>query len=464
MVPFLEFVENKIIADSNDRTMKSAVMSVIESFTSQSYDDVTDESLRGWIADMIISGLKPNSRKKYLGIISSLYREWRGDDGEMNPFASVKELAETDTESEIKRVNSNRVFLRRLLNVSRDSEDYETVNLFLYLLYNVEAGLSDVIKLTFYSDMPHVSQIDDIVEKMLVSKRKKYVFCLDQGKKREGQILRDMLHEISTVIGGYGFDFGGEFSRDSITSLWIAAALKAGVTVTEIRSIVKNIPKDYSYIQFVRPTELNRADKLRILQKVADSIHDGSPQWFVMKMRSGRTLDDIKFLLNETDENLLKEILFYYPSHKVVTVDKAGKKRWEEKPYLPGILFFKIRKDKVTELFRHIGTLAWCYKWTNTPDSPYCIIPMSEMKAFQRHVGSFTPDIQIRLVTLDAPLAVDQKVRINGGGLMENQIGIIQSVKNNNGTRTYTLALSGRDYATWTVKDVEEIYIEPINA
>lgn len=254
MASFLEFVENKIIADSDDRTMKSAVMSVIESFTSQSYDDVTDESLRGWIADMIISGLKPSSRKKYLGIISSLYREWRGDDGEMDPFVSVKKLALTDAESEINRVNSNLVFLRRLLNVSRDSEYYETVNLFLYLLYNVEAGLSDVIKLTFYSDIPHVSQIDDIVEKMLVSKRKKYVFCLDQGKKREGQILRDMLHKMSSVIGGYGFDFSGEFSRDSITSLWISAALKAGIKVTEIRSIVKNIPKDYSYIQFVRPT------------------------------------------------------------------------------------------------------------------------------------------------------------------------------------------------------------------
>lgn len=133
-----------------------------------------------------------------------------------------------------------------------------------------------------------------------------------------------------------------------------------------------------------------------------------------------------------------------------------------EKPYIPGILFFRMRQDKVRKLFSHIGDLAWCYKWSNTPDSAYCTIPSSEMKAFQAHVGSFTPDIKMELVTRDTALPVDSAVRINGGGVMENHVGIICSVKNNNGTRTYTLALSDREYATWTVKDIEEIYIEPI--
>lgn len=83
------------------------------------------------------------------------------------------------------------------------------------------------------------------------------------------------------------------------------------------------------------------------------------------------------------------------------------------------------------------------------------------MKEFQRHIGLFSSDIRMELVSRDISFSVNQAVKINGG-IMDNRIGVIQCVKNTNGTRTYTLALSDREYATWTVEDIEEIYIEPV--
>lgn len=296
---------------------------------------------------------------------------------------------------------------------------------------------------------------------MRKSSRKKYVFGLEQGKKRETQISRELLHDLWSTANLLGFDFGNCFSRESISSIWIAAAMKVGIPIAEICGLVKQIPSEYSYLKAVGRASLSANRKRAVLQKVADSINDNTRQWFIMKLRSGKTPDDIKEAIAENFAEMVSDTIFYHPAHQVVRYDKKNKKIREEVPYLPGILFFKTRRDKVGTLFSRIGDLAWCYKVSNTPGSPYCTIPIGEMKKFQKYVGQFTPDIKMELVTRDDALALGTTVRINGGGMMEGRIGIIQSVKNANGTRTYTLILSDRDVAMWTVKDIDEVYIEP---
>ena len=84
------------------------------------------------------------------------------------------------------------------------------------------------------------------------------------------------------------------------------------------------------------------------------------------------------------------------------------------------------------------------------------------MKTFQRHIGQFTPDIRMEFMTREQPLAKGSEVVIRGGGFMESHIGVIESVKNADGTRTYTLTLSEKEYATWTVSDIDEAFIEPL--
>lgn len=463
MTSFLQFVENKKTVSPDDRVVRSAVTSFRESFPSKDCDDITIPALQNWIAHMMIAGLKPASRRKYLSILRALYKEWKGDTESAAIFDEVRKLAAQDIEEGVDRANANCDMIRRLLNITPTSSDYEIITIFLYLLFDPGIGLPELIRLKFGDDTPAILQLDEIIDSMRASKRKRYVFGLEQGKKREGRIIGDLLHQMYGVISAYGLELGQEISRDTITSIWIAAAFRIGIQPEEIRAIVRSIPKEYSFLQYILPAELETADRLRLMQKVADSIHDAASRWFVMKMRPGNTPDDIKTAISEADGKMLDDMTFYYPTQQLVIADKKGKRKKIEKPYLPSILFFKMRKDKVAPLFRNIGELAWCYRWSNTPDSPYCAISLREMKAFQKHIGSFTPDVRMEIVTLDTPLVVNQQVRIDGYGALDNQLGVIRSIHNSNGTRTYTLALSGKEFATWTVKDIEEIYLQPIS-
>lgn len=458
---FLDFVENMVSQKPSDRTLKCAAESFAVTLKKIGSDEISKETVEYWIVSMTVSGIKKSSRRKYIGGLSSIYNMWNVDKEVKNPFESAKSLDIDDNEDGIRRANDNLKYIPSLFKVGRESDEYETISLFLYLLYNIQTGLQDAVNLKFSDDTVAVPQIDDVMESMRMSGRKKYVFGLQQGKKRSGQIVREALHSMHTVLRSYGFDFGGEFSRDAIVALWIAEAVRVGISVADIRSMIDSVPKEYSCFEMVQPSVLTQERRVRILQKVADYINDGASQWFVMKMRQGICPDDIRSAIKTSFGKLHDEMLFYYPTHTVVSRDNKGKKITEEKPYLPGILFFKHRKDKVGELFKRIGNMAWCYRWSNSPDSPYCTISIREMKEFQRHIGLFSSDIRMELVSRDISFSVNQAVKINGG-IMDNRIGVIQCVKNNNGTRTYTLALSDREYATWTVEDIEEIYIEPV--
>lgn len=471
MDTFLDFVENKVKQDPSHKLLGSAAASLKASLRASGSSSIDDASLRLWIASMVISGLRHSTRRKYLGELASAFRDWRNTDKKPdatsdadNPFLLAKDLEKDFADQPLPlhaTENLNRI--PRLLNLDPASGPYETASLFLYLLYNIDTRLQDAVRLRFSDPLPPLSQIEDIVESMRISSpRKRYVFGLDQGKKREGQIIRDTIHAISRLLSDNGFDFGGEFSRDSILSLWTAAALKGGVPLHNIRSVLESVPGEYSSLGLLARRELPSDARNAILQRVADTINDNTPRWFVFRMRHGVTPDDVREAAGIFLGTAAGEIMYYHPTHTVVSLGRKGRRIKEEKPWLPGILFVRIRKDRISRLLRGIGHLAWCYRWANTPDSPYCMISTAEMKAFQRHVGSFTSDIKMELLTRDTPLEISQTVRINGAGILQNRIGVIQSMRNANGTRTYTISLSSRDYATWTVRDIDEALLEPI--
>lgn len=256
--------------------------------------------------------------------------------------------------------------------------------------------------------------------------------------------------------------FGGAFSRESITAIWIAAALRCRIPLGDIRALVRTLPTEYSFLSIIDPTPLTDTRKASILKVVADSINDKTRQWFVMRMRSGRTPDDIRQAIEYNVPDLYGDTSFFYPTRVRYREGKGKKMVKEEVPYIPGILFFKTRRDRVGKLFSKIGDMAWCYKYTNTPGSPYSTISRREMEKFQRHIGKFSDDIKMELVTdTGSRFAVDDVVKINGG-MMAGSVGVITAVHNQDGTTTYTLQLSSDSACVWTVKDMEEIYIEKV--
>jgi len=419
-----------------------------------------DDELRIWMTDMILAGLKLTTRKRYFNSIHSLCRAWNGY-SESDSFENVREDLNRDFDARLEEAGANLGIVGKILGKAACAGKYECYDIFLCLLYDVNASLQNIINFRFDDAPGKLPQIEDIAETRKKSGRTKYVFGLRQGQARDTQIRRELITGLSSMLRENGMKFKDPFSRDSIKEIWIAAALECKITAEEIRSVVNAMPEGFAFLEMIKPSELTGTRKAEIIKKVADYINDNTKYWFVMRLRSGKTPDDVKELLKAKDEALYNEIRFYNPTHTVTREDRRGKRTREEVPYIPGILFFYLRRDDVGVLFsRHIGSLAWCYRYSNSPDSPYSAISRREMEKFQRHVGVFTEDIRMEMVTREEPLAVDDVVTVYGG-VMDGSVCTITGVKDKNGTRTYSLRLTDRTSFRWTVSDVEDIRLEP---
>ncbi len=453
-----EFVVNAFSESPAGTLANKALSSFSSSVSRHGMERMGDDALRIWITDMILAGLKPATRKRYFNSIHSLCRVWNDYSGS-DPFENVREDLNRDFDMRLEEAKSNLKIVGNILRKASDAGKYDYYDIFLCLLYDVNASLHDIISLSFDDAPDKLPQIEDIADKKKKSGRTKYVFGLRQGQAREPQIERELITNLFSMLRENGMKFGNSFSRDSIKEIWIAAALECKIKTEEIRSVVNALPDGFAFLDMIKPLELTDTRKTEVIKKVADHINDNTKYWFVMRLRAGKTPDDVKKLLKAKDETLYKEIRFYNPTHTVVKEGRGGVLRTEV-PYLPGILFFYLRRDDVGILFnKHIGSLAWCYRYANSPDSPYSAISRWEMEKFQRHVGQFTEDIRMETVTREEPLAVDDVVKVYGG-VMDGSVCTITGVRNKNGTRTYSLQLTNRTSFRWTVSDVEEIRLE----
>lgn len=461
MFSFLEYVEKMISDDEPDVLTAAAGNSFTAALQNHSFEDVSNDALSIWIVMMALDGLKVNTRKKYFNRLHTMWRDWKNVSGE-DPFEAVRGRLDMEIrcDNEIAAANLERISL--LVNRSKDTPDREYIEMFLYLLYTPSATVCDVVDLKFAEAATICPQTDYLIDRQKeMSRRSRYVFGLGQGKKREPQIIVETLSKLKEVAESVGIKTDTEFSRETITAIWIAAALRADVPVAEIRSLISSVPAEYSSFGLVPVLPLTERRKETAIRKVADSIDNRPAQWFVMKMRSGQTPDSIKRKIADTTEGFLAEMMFYYPTRKEIRMTPGGKRIRKDVPYLPGVLFFRISRDKVPVLMSRIGDAAWCYKYSISKGSRYCTISRNEMQKFQHHIGQFTPDIRMELVTRRDPLEIGSEVMISGGGMFEGHIGRIQSFRNADGTRTYTLALSNEEYAKWTIRDIEEVFIEP---
>ncbi|MDE6631775.1 MAG: hypothetical protein K2K23_02120 [Muribaculaceae bacterium] len=181
---------------------------------------------------------------------------------------------------------------------------------------------------------------------------------------------------------------------------------------------------------------------------MAYSITNKNPGWFVLRLRSGVTPEAIKERLKEKESPLQRQIQYYYPMRSVKKLEKK-KVVSMEVPVIPGLLFIRLPYDRVSPLIGIIGDLAWCYRSTANPSSPYSVIPQAEMRIFQRSVGAFTEDVEMEIVSELPSLNVGDEVMIEDGSHLDGQVATIRKVISVDGTLTYTLRLSDTAYIKW---------------
>ncbi len=454
---FIEYVENLKSGDVSDMLSLRVIPSFLFSMRRHIVNKLTDETLNLWILDMLIDGLKGSTVRRYVGALHTLYKNFRetvsSDDEEVQFSLPFDKTYSDDSVKKIKNTEKNLEAVNSLTKVSvkHDSQAYVYNKAFQYLLFNPDASLTDVVNLKYSDPQPDSLHISDIIISMRKAPQSKYVFPLQQGKRREPAIIKSLLSELHATGRRAGLSFGDTFSRESITSIWIAAAIKAGIQYSEISGIIKKLPSEYSFMSIIPSASISDERKLEIINIVADSITNKTPGWFVLRLRSGVIPDNIKDRLVEKDSPIRRMISYYYPLR---TIKKMVKKKMvtKEVPMIPGILFIRLPYDQVNKLIGVVGDLAWCFRTTANASSPYSVIPQSEMMTFQRSVGSYTSDIEIDIISALPPLAVGDEVVIENGSMLDGQQATIRKVRSVNGELTYTLRLSDTAFIRW--KDV----------
>lgn len=467
---FLRFIQDCKEDDLSEMLSQRVVPSFLHSLRRHNIDKFSEYAVRIWTVDMLLDGLKPTTVRRYTGALHTLFLQWLETEGR-----SLKEdfiftiplsgLAGEDNGSKLATVEKNleKVEVLGRIKVQPDTDAYLYNRAFQYLLFNPEASLQDLVALKFSDSIPDSAHIEDIVLSMKKAPQAKYVFPFQQGKKREPAIVKNLLSELHTMARRVGLTFGSSFSRDSITAIWIAAAVKEGIPYSEITGVIKKLPQEYAFLSLISPVQLTEQRKTEILNDVADYITDKTPGWFVLRLRLGVEPQDIKDRLEDRESPLRRMIQYYYPQR---TLKKMENKKMVsyKKPYIPGILFFRLPYDRVAPLIAAVGDLAWCYRTSNNVSSPYSVIPKEEMRIFQRCVGEFTDDIEMDIVTMLPPLAEGDEVVIEDGSPLDGQHATVRKIRSIDGTLTYTLKLSDTEFLRWKEVSLPASHLSKVEA
>lgn len=419
---------------------------------------VDEDMLRYWVVKMLIDGMKSSSVKKYIGQIHTIYRR-HNQEGRIDPFMSLSSIVDKSLEVKSEEAIKNLAITKRIFSIGENGKDGQAMAIFLYLLYDITASVNDVIDLRFEEWDSSCQQIEDIINAQPKKYGRKYVFNLNQGRLQNTPIATKLIREMAQGLKAAGMGFENGFSRDSITAMWIVAAIDAGVDLRDIRAMVSNIPVQFSALTLLGDRELSEKTISDTICKVANRINDNASRWFVMKLRSKVSVDDVKKRIATALPDLMKSLMLFYPTRTVVR--KEGKNNIKEDvPLLPELLFFKTKRHKVKSMFNAIGDLAWCFKVSNSPDSEYSVISNRDMVNFQQCVGQFSSDIRMELVDTDRIYAKGRMVKIVGG-IMAGYEGEILDVEDEPETKILSLKITNAQRAQWKVK-VEDIFIEPI--
>ena len=423
----------------------------------------SEDDLRLWLSDMLWLGIAPVTRKRYFGRMHSLYLDFlRGVTPADDPFEAVREVFDAagaicaaPGDAQLKAV---RVLAARCM--AADGSAAALSRIFMFMLYDAGTPLADVAGMKFDMPRPACDQIAEIIDRQRVSCRRQYVFDLGQCRRRPAQIIR----ELDAALGHAGRSWGVFADGDGlvvgkIKALWGALARNAGVAPAVARAVIGSLPPECAWLSPVRAAEIDDAGRMAAICRVADFINPATPRWHVMRLRRGVTPGDIRATVGEgteTAQNASPSVALYYPTHRVAR--REGKKlTFHDEPFLPGILFFRTRTDRVAAVMARMADKAWCYRTVNTPDAPYAVIPDTEMERFRKYTGCLTPDADVALADTRT-LGPGTRVRITGG-VMEGYEGVVYGRGED---LTFALRLTADTALKWTV-NVPPDMVEPLD-
>ena len=342
-----------------------------------------------------------------------------------------------------------------------NNEEHLAMSVFFTYLFD---GCSSLLRTVSAKkgDLISTPQGRDICQ-MWYSPSRSYIFPLNQGHNRPEKLAKEQMAIVNSVLANKlkeaklsGEDIDIVYSPDFAKSIWIHFAIKAGIKESDIKSIIKDIPSSYSYINNFTEEPLSNERRMQILSNVARIIMPDNRKWFVMGLRDKTTPEIIDKVLSASDIKLP----LYHPLTEITK--RVGKKKKEAvKPFISHVLFFNCRNSEIGLIFKHILDYSWPYNISKS-NSRQCA-QVTDMERFQRQIGQLTPDVEITMAT-EEDLKKGDMVRITHGYYVDGKKiyeGEIEKLPNAN-RQEYVIRLFG-DLAVKATANVPAYNLTRIN-
>lgn len=357
------------------------------------FDGIDTDLLSEWVSWMFSTGYAYGSVMTYLGRLSALYGKAAKERiaPKSDCFSAVKEKLKNASKSSVE-VNSiddcwGKLRALVLTDCSKNPRRQLGKDLVLFSLYNGGLSLDRLAKYKKNEYKGSDEAVQAIVSRNAKPKNK-YLFPLHQSELTPKQLRLSISSLYSDALKSVGICLP-ECEPSTPSDLWAVAASRCGFSAADIAGCVGEASGINPLYSFTVKTELTFERKTEIRSRVVAVLAKDPEDWYAMQFRPYVDYKKLQARLDAVGITLSKT---FYPMEEIVR--RVGKKmKREQKPVVPGLLFFKSKAAALPGLFSLIGDLAWGYRYSRGPRSPYAVIPQAAIDQYESAIGKFADTI-----------------------------------------------------------------------
>lgn len=465
----LRFFQSGLSALSSESALKyRRTISELECFLSAHRLELADldpAMTADFAAWLLRQGLSAATVARHLNILSALVSR-AAERGMLEPLDAPRELVRrlADDRRPLPPLMREDVFDRCLaiLRESLKPGDGRRVATDM-LLCSLLLGARPIADLAKMRKDEALQTVDEPLRTVLdynLAPKRRFVFDLRQSYLTPAQIYKEVAKSLTElfrpVTGLTAVD------PDTLSaSLWAACAIRCGATASEALSLLGR-PAPYALPSFIKDiiggpaaagpssSESKASEAAAPVAEwqraVAALLAQGMPRWFAMHIRKGVDFADLR---RDIAEAVHPAPELYYPCETIRR--RLGRRTVvEDHPFIASTAFFRTRQELIMPMFHAIGDKAWCYRLSNSPGSPYAVIPQADMKRFQAAVGIFTPDIELHPIGELTPRP-GEKVIVVSAGYSGREGEVEEVMDSGSGSILYRVRLTTDQGYEWRV-------------
>lgn len=427
---YFDFFQSKISGMSSESQLRYCkTLSELDVFLVAhhlSLADLSPTMIADWTFEMLYCGFAKSTVARHLNAFSGMIKD-ASKKGMLDPTDFPRTLAKalSDPSDLLPLFLQGRVFnsylgiLRSALKRTEKFNVYEEIVLFSLL--NGAASVENLIRLKT-ADTLKYNPASRFIPERNCNRKISYAFDLKQSyltsKQLKASINKGIYDVFQPKVDEQTFD-----ADDFIRSLWVASAIRSGISVSEATGYVGGTAS-FAIPSFYEPVISLSKDRQLWVNTVNSILLNDMPRWYAMHLRRGVTFEEIRKTVYEMFSPVP---LFFYPCETIMK--KTGNRRiMTEQPFIANTVFFKSHPENVMPLFNMIGDKAWCYRALGLPGSPYAVIRPRDMERFQSAVGVFTSDVEIKPLGGLSPKPGETVIVVRAG--FGNRTGEVEEIIN----------------------------------